>query len=185
MRDRGGPGSARTRVDRRLLLLLRLGLGGLGLLSVRLRLLRGDGGGEVRGALGREGRVGLRCVWLRRVGRLSRLSRLAGLREAVAALRREAVPASALRGLGVCLGRQRRAGAGLTGERLLLVRRLGSLRRLGGLKRLRCLRRLAGLREAVAARRLVRRCGTGPLCRGLRRGGARSGRLEGCLLYTS
>ncbi|MFD8958364.1 hypothetical protein ACFV0W_15735, partial [Streptomyces anulatus] len=137
--------------------MLRLGLGGLGLLSVRLRLLRGDGGGEVRGALGREGRVGLR-----RVGRLARLSRLAGLREAVAALRREAVPARALGGLGVCLGRQRGAGAGLTGERLLLVRRLGRLRRLRGLKRLRCLRRLAGLREAVAARRLVRRCGTGP-----------------------
>ncbi|MYR81916.1 hypothetical protein GTY59_26730 [Streptomyces sp. SID5466] len=99
------------------------------------------------------------------------LTRLAGLREAVAALRREAVTARALGGLGVGL-RGQWCARGLTGERLLLVRRLGCLG---------CLRRLgrrARLREAVAAGRLVRRGGTGPLRRGLRCGGRRSGGLE-------
>uniref|UniRef100_UPI0027BACDD7 hypothetical protein n=1 Tax=Streptomyces sp. t99 TaxID=1828172 RepID=UPI0027BACDD7 len=191
MRDGGGPGAARPRVDGLLLMRLGLGLGRgltlrlglglrLGLLPVRLRLLRGDGCGEVRGALGGEGRVGLRLLGC--VGRLALLlgllTRLAGLREAVAALWREAVTARVLGGLGVRLRRQRCA-RDLAGERLLLVRLrgcLGRLRRLG---------RRARLGEAVAAGRLVRRGGTGPLRRGLRCGGRRSGRLEGCLLYTS
>lgn len=154
MRDGGGPGAARPRVDGLLLMRLGLGLGRgltlrlglglrLGLLPVRLRLLRGDGCGEVRGALGGEGRVGLRLLGC--VGRLALLAlllglltRLAGLREAVAALWREAVTARVLGGLGVRLRRQRCA-RDLAGERLLLVRLwgcLGRLRRLGRRARL-------------------------------------------------
>ncbi|WP_179887817.1 hypothetical protein, partial [Streptomyces sp. b94] len=199
VRDGGGPRAARTRVRGLLGLTLRLGL-----LSVRLRLLRGDGGGEVRGtALRREGRVrgvgsltgqgllrrhgltlirparvvldglarvvldGLARVVLARVV-LDGLARvvLARLGEAVAALLREAV---APRALGR-LGRQRCAGAGLSRERLLVVRRLRPVGRL---------RRLGRLREAVAAGGLVGRGRAGPLRRRLRGGGRRGGRLEG------
>ncbi len=186
VRDGGGPRAARTRVRGLLGLTLRLGL-----LSVRLRLLRGDGGGEVRGtALRREGRVrgvgrltgqgllrghGLTLIGPARVamGGLARVALdgmarlvLARLGEAVAALLREAV---APRALGR-LGRQRCAGAGLSRERLLVVRRLRPVGRL---------RRLGRLREAVAAGGLVGRGRARPLRRRLRGGGRRGGRLEG------